>query len=73
LSAMGFTKAKTPNGCSAIIWDDQLLPQDTSSYTQNPESDEISGSGSPPGLQGESRHRREELPDDLPMYTIPSG
>ena len=31
LSAMGFTKAKTPNGCSAIIWDDKLLPQDTSS------------------------------------------
>jgi hypothetical protein len=35
LSAMGFTKAKTPNGCSAIIWDDQLLPQDTSSDAQN--------------------------------------
>ena len=31
LSAMGFTRAKTPNGCSAIIWDDELLPQDTSS------------------------------------------
>ena len=30
LSTMGFTKAKTPNGCSAIIWDDGLLPQDTS-------------------------------------------
>lgn len=75
LSAMGFTKAKTRNGCSAIIWDDQLLPQHTSSYTQNPESDEISGSGSPPDLQGESRHRREEEepPDDLLMYTIPSG
>ena len=25
LSTMGFRKAKTPNGCSAIIWDDQLL------------------------------------------------
>jgi len=25
LSAMGFTRAKTPNGCSAIIWDDKLL------------------------------------------------
>jgi len=25
LSAMGFTTAKTPNGCSAILWDDQLL------------------------------------------------
>ncbi len=36
LSAMGFTRAKTPNGCSAIIWDDELLPQDTSSDTQNP-------------------------------------
>ena len=24
LSAMGFTKAKTPNGSSAIIWDDDL-------------------------------------------------
>jgi len=35
LSAMGFTKAKTPNGSSAIIWDDQLLPQDTSSDAQN--------------------------------------
>jgi len=30
LSTMGFTRAKTPNGCSAIIWDDKLLPQDTS-------------------------------------------
>ncbi len=25
LSAMGFTKARTPNGCFAIIWDDKLL------------------------------------------------
>ena len=25
LSAMGFTRAKTANGCSAILWDDQLL------------------------------------------------
>jgi hypothetical protein len=25
LSDMGFTKAKTPNGCSAIIWNDKLL------------------------------------------------
>ncbi len=33
LSAMGFTRAKTPNGCSAIIWDDKLLPQDASSNT----------------------------------------
>jgi hypothetical protein len=36
LSAMGFTKAKTRNGCSAIIWDNELLPQDTSSHAQNP-------------------------------------
>ncbi len=40
LSAMGFTKAKTPNGCSAIIWDDKLLPQDKSSDTQNPGNQE---------------------------------
>jgi len=25
LSAMGFRKAKTPSGCSAIIWDEKLL------------------------------------------------
>jgi hypothetical protein len=35
LSTMGFRKAKTPNGCSAIIWDDQLLPQDTDINTHN--------------------------------------
>ena len=29
LSAMGFRKTKTPSGCSAIIWDEKLLPQDT--------------------------------------------
>ncbi len=29
LSEMSFRKAKTPNGCSAILWDDQLLTQDT--------------------------------------------
>ena len=40
LSAMGFTRAKTPNGCSAIIWDDKLLPQDKSSDTQNPGNQE---------------------------------
>jgi hypothetical protein len=28
LSNLGFQKAKTPNGCSAIIWDEKLLPQD---------------------------------------------
>jgi hypothetical protein len=35
LSAMGFRKAKTPSGCSAIIWDDQLLPQNTDINTHN--------------------------------------
>ena len=35
LSAVGFTRAKTPNGCSAIIWDDQLLSQDTDSNIHN--------------------------------------
>jgi hypothetical protein len=35
LSAMGFTKAKTPNGSSAIIWDDNLLAQDTFSNAQD--------------------------------------
>ncbi|MCK4403690.1 MAG: hypothetical protein KAW02_01245 [candidate division Zixibacteria bacterium] len=40
LSAMGFTRAKTPNGCSAIIWDDKLLPQDKFSDTQNPGNQE---------------------------------
>ena len=29
LSAMGFGKARTPNGCSTIMWDDQLLFQNT--------------------------------------------
>jgi len=29
LSAMGFTKAKTPNGSSAIIWDDKLLQDES--------------------------------------------
>jgi len=35
LSAMGYRKAKTPNGCSAIIWDDQLLTQNTDSNVHN--------------------------------------
>ena len=35
LSDMGFTKAKTPNGYSAIIWDDKLLPQYTFSDAQD--------------------------------------
>ena len=59
LSAMEFTKAKTPNGCSAIIWDDQLLPQDTSSDAHTSGSDGICRSGC------ESRHRRGALPDNL--------
>jgi len=35
LSTMGFRKAKTPNGCSAILWDDQLLSQDTDTNAHN--------------------------------------
>ena len=35
LSAMGFRKARTPNGCSAILWDDQLLSQDTDTNAHN--------------------------------------
>jgi hypothetical protein len=35
LSTMGFTKAKTQNGSSAIIWDDQLLSQNTFSKREN--------------------------------------
>ncbi len=35
LSAMGFTKGRSPNGSSAIIWDDKLLPQDTFSNAQD--------------------------------------
>jgi hypothetical protein len=35
LSAVGYKKAKTPNGCSAIIWVDQLLPQNTDSNVHN--------------------------------------
>ena len=29
LSTLGFSKAKTPSGCSAIIWDDNLLSKTT--------------------------------------------
>jgi hypothetical protein len=29
LSKMGFQKARTPTGCSAIIWDENLLPHDS--------------------------------------------
>jgi hypothetical protein len=35
LSAMGFRKAKTPSGCSAIIWNENLLPQDTDINIRN--------------------------------------
>jgi hypothetical protein len=35
LSTMGFRKARTQNGSSAIIWDDNLLSQNTFSNAQN--------------------------------------
>jgi len=35
LSTMGYRKARTPNGCSAILWDDQLLAQNTDSNVHN--------------------------------------
>jgi hypothetical protein len=35
LSTMGFSKAKTPNRCSAILWDDQLTVQNTDSNVHN--------------------------------------
>jgi len=35
LSTMGFRKAKTQNGSSAIIWDDRLLSSSTFSNTLN--------------------------------------
>ena len=35
LSTMGFRKAKTQNGSSAIIWDDKLLSQNTFSNGKN--------------------------------------
>jgi hypothetical protein len=35
LSTMGFRKAKTQNGSSAIIWDDNLLSQNTFSNAEN--------------------------------------
>ncbi len=35
LSAMGFRKVKTHGGCSAIIWDDKLLSQNTFSPADN--------------------------------------
>ena len=34
LSTMGFTKAKTSNGSSAILWDDNLLSQKTLSHDE---------------------------------------
>jgi hypothetical protein len=79
LSDMGFAKAKTPTGSSAIIWDDKLLPQHASSDTQNPESDEVSGSDCPEvqrTCRGPARAMPPEagdLPDDFLTYTIPSG
>ena len=35
LSNFGFQKAKTPNGCSAIIWDEKLIPQETDINIRN--------------------------------------
>jgi hypothetical protein len=37
LTKMGFRKAKTPNGCYAILWDDDLLPQNRSSEDEKNE------------------------------------
>ena len=34
LSTLGFTKAKTSNGASAILWDDNLLSQKTLSHDE---------------------------------------
>jgi hypothetical protein len=34
LSTMGFRKVKTPNGSSAILWDDNLLSQKTLSHDE---------------------------------------
>ena len=39
LSTMGYRKARTPNGCSAILWDDQLTTQNTDSNVHNSLSD----------------------------------
>ena len=66
LSDMGFAKARTPTGASAIIWDDKLLPQHTSSDTQNPASQGVSSSAGDPPYEA-------DLPGDLLTYTIPSG
>ena len=82
LSAMEFTRAKTPNGCSAIIWDDQLLPQDTSSDAHASSSDGVGRSGCDAAESGGATRQSAcratppkvaELPDDLLTYTIPSG
>ena len=35
LSVLGFTKATTDNGSSAIIWDDKLISPDTELAPQN--------------------------------------
>ncbi|MGB2803419.1 MAG: hypothetical protein WBD64_00805 [Candidatus Zixiibacteriota bacterium] len=44
LSKMGFRKAKTPNGCYAILWDDNLLSQP---MTSNDEKNEKQSPVSP--------------------------
>jgi hypothetical protein len=33
---MGFRNTKPPSGCSAIIWNEKLLPQDTDINIHNP-------------------------------------
>ena len=40
LSAMGFTKTKTSNGCYAILWDQDLLFSDASSDADNSPTDD---------------------------------
>jgi hypothetical protein len=66
VTAMGFVKAKTPEGRSAIIWDDYLLPQDTPSHEQNSTSQGVCGSAGDPPYEA-------DLPGDLLTYTIPAA
>jgi hypothetical protein len=61
LSVMGFAKAKTPTGSSAVIWDDKLLPQDTSSAEQNSCSEDVCGSA---GVQTPYRPVGDARPGD---------
>jgi hypothetical protein len=66
LSDMGFAKARTPTGSSAIIWDDYLLSQDTPSDARSSTSEGVPRSPGDPACG-------EDLPGDLLTYTIPSG